>query len=294
MAIDGSVFYMQGRSGLNSGAPTIAKTTTAINTTPDVFVNLFDDTTVTSVNDAAISDQLYGADINFRMRTQLFADLPNFDVMFGLRYAALNEKLTASVDSLSTRIFPTALGLPVPVNFSNASVGSGAFRIRNDFIGPQVGFNAEKHWGPFWVGNESKLAVGAMIEGVGVSGSTLNTITPTKTIFLAGIPIVVNAGAPTLAFPALPNTPATGVPGGPPLFGLFAQGGRTKTVFAVVPSGTITVGYDITDMWSLYLAYNYLYLSSVGRVGDQITAPADIKQSGFFAQGITFGVKAQF
>jgi hypothetical protein len=118
------------------------------------------------VNDAAISDQLYGADLNFRMRTPLFASLPNFDVMFGLRYAALNEKLTASVDSLSTRIFPTALGLRVPVNISDASVGSGAFRIRNDFIGPQVGFNAEKHWGPFWVGNESKPAVGAMIEGV--------------------------------------------------------------------------------------------------------------------------------
>lgn len=275
-----------------TGAPTIVKTTTAINTTPDVFVNLFDDTTFTSVSDAAISDQLYGGDVNFRMRTPLFANLPNFDVMFGLRYAALNEKLTASVDSLSTRIFPSALGLPAPVNFSDASVGSGAFRIRNDFIGPQIGFNAEKHWGPFWVGNESKLAVGAMIEGVAVSGSSLNTITPTKTIFLAGIPIVVNAGSPALG--ALPNTPATGVPGGPPLFGLFAQGGRSKTAFAVVPSGTITVGYDITDMWSLYLAYNYIYLSSVGRVGDQITAPNDIRQSSFFAQGITFGVKAQF
>ena len=78
------------------------------------------------------------------------------------------------------------------------------------------------------------------------------------------------------------------------MFGLFAQGGRSKTAFAVVPSGTITVGYDITDMWSLYLAYNYIYLSSVGRVGDQITAPNDIRQSSFFAQGITFGVKAQF
>jgi hypothetical protein len=121
----------------------------------------------------------------------------------------------------------------------------------------------------------------------------LNTITPTKTIFLAGIPIVVNAGSPA-GGGALPNTPATGVPGGPPLFGLFAQGGRSKTVFAVVPSGTITVGYDLTDMWSLYLAYNYIYLSSVGRVGDQITAPSDIRQSSFFAQGITFGVKAQF
>ena len=81
----------------------------------------------------------------------------------------------------------------------------------------------------------------------------------------------------------------------PPIaFGLFAQGARSKTAFAVVPSGTITVGYDITDMWSLNLAYNYIYLSSVGRVGDQITSPADIRQSSFFAQGITLGAKAQF
>ena len=71
-------------------------------------------------------------------------------------------------------------------------------------------------------------------------------------------------------------------------------GAGTKAVFAVVPSGTITVGYDITDVWSLTLAYNYIDLSSVGRVGDQITSPADIRQSGFFAQGITLGAKAQF
>ena len=127
MAIDGSAFFVQGSSGLISPAPTTVKTTTAINTTPDVFVSLFDDTTFTTVSDATISDQLYGADVNFRMRTPLFANLPNFDVMFGLRYAALNEKLTASVNSLSTRIFPPALGLPPPVNFSDTSVGSGAF-----------------------------------------------------------------------------------------------------------------------------------------------------------------------
>ena len=79
------------------------------------------------MTDAAISDQFYGGDVNFRMRTPLFANLPNFDVMFGLRYAALSERLTAAVNSLSTRIFPPALGLPAPVNFSDASAGSGAF-----------------------------------------------------------------------------------------------------------------------------------------------------------------------
>ena len=145
-------------------APTIVKTTTSVNTTPDVFVDLFDDTTTTSVTNAAISDQLYGADVNFRMRTPLFANLPNFDVMFGLRYAALNEKLTASVNSVSSHIFQPGLGLPTACRFQQFLNRFRLVPIRNDFIGPQFGFNAEKHWGPFWVGNESKLAVGAMIE----------------------------------------------------------------------------------------------------------------------------------
>jgi hypothetical protein len=278
MAVDGSAFFVQGRSGAISPAPTTATRTTFINTTPDVFVGLFDDTLTTTVTGATISDQFYGGDVNFRMRTPLFANLPIFDVMFGLRYAALSERLTASVSALATRTFQPALGLPGVVNFNDTLSGSGAFTIRNDFIGPQIGFNAEKHWGPFWVGNESKLAVGAMIEQESASGSTDLNITPTRTLVLAGIPLAVNGGAP------IPGT------GGPP----FASGAGTKAVFAVVPSGTITIGYDITDVWSVTLAYNYIYLSSVGRVGDQITSPADIRQSGFFAQGITLGAKAQF
>jgi hypothetical protein len=285
MAIDGSAFFVQGRSGSISQAPTTVKTSTFINTTPDVFVGLFDDATTTAMTNAAISDQLYGADANFRIRAPYFANLSNFDVMVGLRYVALNEKLTASVDSLFSRTFQPALGLPPPVDFSNSSEGSGSFAIRNDFIGPQVGFNAEKHWGSFWAANESKVAVGAMIEHVSVSGSTENGITPTKTIALAGIPLSVNAGAPAV----------TGIAGGPPSFGLFAQASRSKTALVVVPSGTITLGYDvIPDMPSLTLAYNYLYLSSVGRVGDQIMSPSGIGQSSFFAQGITLGAKALY
>jgi hypothetical protein len=179
---------------------------------------------------------------------------------------------------VSSHIFQPGLGLPKAFDFTNSSTGTGSFTIRNDFIGPQIGFNAEKHWGPFWVGNESKLAVGAMIEQESASGSTDLNITPTRTLVLAGIPLAVNGGAP------IPGT------GGPP----FASGAGTKAVFAIVPSGTITIGYDITDVWSVTLAYNYIYLSSVGRVGDQVTSPADIRQSGFFAQGITLGAKAQF
>jgi hypothetical protein len=129
-----------------------------------------------------------------------------------------------------------------------------------------------------------ELAVGATIEQVQVSGSTNNTTTPTRTVLLAGIPLAVNGG-----------TPVTGIPANAPVFGLFTQGDRLTARFAVVPSGTIKVGYDfIPNVLSLTLAYYYLYLSSVGRVADQINSPGGVAQSSFFAQGITLGVKGKF
>jgi hypothetical protein len=218
------------------------------------------------------------------MKAPYFGSLPNFELLAGMRYVGLDEKLTASVNSVFTRTYQPALGLPQPTDFTNTFSGNDTFRIRNNFVGPQVGFSAEQHWGRIWLANESKLAVGAMIEQASVSGSTTFSLAQTKTLALAGIPIVVAAtGAPT-----------TGSTASPLAFGLFGQGNRNKTVFAVVPSGNIKAGYDLTDTLSLTLAYNYLYMSSVGRVGDQIASPTDIKQSGFFAQGVTAGVKAKF
>jgi hypothetical protein len=280
-AIEGSAFFVQGNARFAAATSTLT-TSTFINTTPDVFVGLFNDTTTTST-EGAIREQLYGADANFRMKVPQLASLSNFDVMVGLRYVALDEKLTDNVTSIFSRTFQPGLGLPPPVNFTNSASGFDTFRIRNDFIGPQFGFSAEQHWGRFWVANDNKVAVGAMIEQLSVGGSSVTSTTPTTTLALAGIPLTVTTGAP----------PVTGA-GGPVAFGLFAQGDRSKTAFAVVPSGNIKVGYDINDTMSLTVAYNYLYLSSVGRVADQIASPSDIRQSGFFTQGINFGVKARF
>ena len=86
MAVDGSAFFVQGKFRCDLSGADDRQTSTFINTTPDVFVGLFDDTMTTTVTGATISDQFYGADVNFRMRTPLFASLPIFDVMFGLRY----------------------------------------------------------------------------------------------------------------------------------------------------------------------------------------------------------------
>jgi hypothetical protein len=140
MAVEGSFFFVQRTSNFNvSGVPTTVTTNNFVNTTPDVFVGLFNDTTTTALTNTAIRDQFYGADANFRMEAPHFANLSNFDVMAGVRYVALDEKLTASVNSVFSRTFQPALGLPPPTDFMNFSSGSGEFRIRNNFIGPQNG-----------------------------------------------------------------------------------------------------------------------------------------------------------
>jgi hypothetical protein len=284
MAVEGSVFFVQGKSRFDlSGTPTTVTTNTFVNTTPDVFVGLFNDGATTTLSNGAISETLYGADANFRMKVSNFVNVSNFDVMVGMRYAALDENLAANVSSSFTRAYQPSLGLPFDANFSNAVSGLDSFRIRNDFIGPQIGFNAEQHWGPYWVANENKLAMGAMFERLSVSGVNVFGTTPTSTFFLAGIPLQRNSG----------GTPITGLSVNPP-FGLFGQSDRSKMAFAVVPSGDIKVGYDINQMLSVTLAYNYFYMSSVGRVADQIGAPTDVKQSSFFAQGLTLGAKAKF
>lgn len=284
IAVDGSIFYVQGSSKFDlSGAPTSVKTSNFINTTPDVFVGVSDDTTTTTLSNGAISDQLYGADVNFRMSAPHLTTLSNLEFMVGARYVSLDEKLTASVNSLFSRNYQPSLGLPGVVDFSNSVSGTDSFRIRNDFIGPQIGFNAEEHWGRYWVASENKVAIGATIEGLAVSGVNVSSTTPTRTLLLAGVPIAVNGN----------TSPIIGASGNPS-FGLFGQGDRSETVFAVVPSGNIKAGYDINDTVSLTLAYNYLYMSGVGRIGDQIASPSDIRQSGFFAQGITLGAKARF
>jgi len=63
-----------------------------------------------------------------------------------------------------------------------------------------------------------------------------------------------------------------------------------------VPNGTFKIGYDISDQRSLTLADNYLYMSQVGLIGYQFPSPGSpsIRQSSYFAQGITLGYKEKF
>ena len=123
------------------------------------------------------------------------------------------------------------------------------------------------------------MAVGASIEHVSVSGSTT----------FSGATRDILAGSRSRSARPVPSPWSRRRP---PL-GCFWTGNPRQTVFAVVPTGNIKVGYDITDMLSLTLAYNYCISSSVGRTAGRIASPADIRQSVFSRRGSP-RIKAKF
>ncbi len=270
-AIDGSVFF-----GLGFEKAPLRPTLTTqhlVNTTPDVFVGLFNDNT--TIANSGIWDLFYGADANYRMTVPNFPYLTNFEVIVGLRYVGLDE-FTSSATSTLTRTYRPELGIPFAFNTPIVdSSGPSWHGIWNNFIGPQIGFNAEEHWGPFWVKTENKVAVGGNLELV-TSGQTINTTQPTTEKLLAGIPLTVNSGGPLV----------TSVSSG----SVRVRGG-----FAYVPSGTLKFGYDIIpDQRSLTLAYTYLFMGNVGMISDQFPNPVGIRQSSLFVQGVTLGFKEKF
>lgn len=157
-AIDGSVFFGLGHE-IAPMRPTLT-THQFINTTPDVYVGLYNDNT--TIANSGIWDLLYGTDVNYRMTVPNFPYLTNFEVMVGLRYVGLDE-FTSSATTTLTRTYAGPLGLPFPANTQIVdSSGPAWYGIWNNFIGPQVGFNMEEHWGAFWVKTENKVAVGAI------------------------------------------------------------------------------------------------------------------------------------
>ena len=159
------------------------------------------------------------------------------------------------------------------------------FNTRNTFNGGQVGLDGEYRFLPRWtVSGFAKVALGNVNQQVRINGSTY-----------------------------FGDTNQT-LPGG-----LLASttniGSYSQNRFAVMPEAGLRLNYDLTDHLRLYVGYNFTYLSSVVRPGQQIDtvvnsgfAPrADpmavgvgqgparpsvlFKTSDFWAQGVNFGIE---
>ncbi len=230
--------------------------------------------------------QLWGWDVNGVVNV-LRDDAWRVDGLVGFRQLSLRESLSyvETASNLDVGGAVEFLGTSVPPGFTVTTYDK--FKTDNRFNGGQVGARVERRLGPLTVDVLGKLGLGSMHERVIIEGST-------------------TTNAPF---------PVTQAPGG-----IYAQttniGGHSHDAFAVVPEFGLNLAVDVTANVRARLGYTFLYASSVVRPGDQINprinpglVPIDAtfgtpggpaqpaferKATGFWAQGINFGIEFAF
>jgi len=236
------------------------------------------------------SSQLWGADFNGLYRL-VQSDNWNFNVLGGFRFLDLHETL-----NISTFSNDFAGVLPGPFTGGNAEVPGStlavfdSFHAQNQFYGGQLGFQTSWAFAPRWyLSARAEVGVGETHQTVTVSGSTVQD--------QPGIGIsAVQAGALATA---------------------SNSGHFSHDTFSVVPEAQFKVGYQFSRYLSGFIGYNFLYWSNVVRPGTQISrtvdlqgvptsgiynpavittapAPPSFAQSGFWAQGINFGLQFSY
>jgi hypothetical protein len=227
-----------------------------------------------------LSNSLLGAEIDGRWALAP-AGAWRVDLLGGLRYLRLRE--TYTLDTSSPYI------PPFPQDIWNTTE---EFDATNNFYGAQAGVRARFDDGAFFASGVAKLALGAMVQSVDVSGSlTTNDYTE------FGATQTFSGG-----YYALPTN----------------IGNHSRTAFAVVPEVGLTLGYQVTPAASVFAGYSFIYASNVARPGKQISRTVNPTQStsytedpeariegpaqptfqfndsSFWAQGISAGLAVRF
>jgi hypothetical protein len=236
--------------------------------------------------DISTASRLWGAEANVRANL-LAQGQTALDLLVGFRYLDLEESLGIATESeLLTGGVTFFEGIPILAPGSLSIRDS--FATRNRFYGGQIGAHGTVRRGRWVVDATGKVAFGGVRQLVQVNGSTT----------------LVNAVGDTAV--------ATG--------GVLALptniGSRARTDGAVVPEGTIRVGFHVTENVSLLVGYTILYWNNAARPGDQVvrtvnktqlptssdfgplTGPAQpapvLNESKFWAQGFDFGLAFRY
>ncbi len=237
--------------------------------------------------DIASSTRLWGVEGNVYLN--LYRDNRfSFDLLAGFRYLDLREVLTINTNTAALDLAEVAFGgefFGAPA----AITTSDQFGTRNHFYGGQLGARAEWTYGRLYFNVLGKVALGDTHQVSEVIGNS--------SLLIGGVP-------------------AATLPGG-----IFAQptnmGRFAGDDFAVVPEVSVKLGWRLSGNLGVFAGYNFLYWSRVLRPGNQIdrvvndttlptsnvfgAAEGDLSRpmrlfnaSGFWAQGVNFGVELRF
>ena len=169
------------------------------------------------------------------------------DALGGIRYLRLRETYTFTTSSPY-----------VPPYTAGVWNTNDRFETTNNFYGLQAGMRARYDQGAFFGTGVVKVALGAMVQAVDISGSLVTdefTTSGTAQTFPGG-------------YFALPSN----------------IGNYSRSTFAVVPEVAVNVGYRITPAASIFLGYSFLYASNVVRPGNQINRTINTTQSAAYTE----------
>ena len=216
-----------------------------------------------------------GVNMLFNMK----ADPRNrLDFVLGYRYLGVFDEVSIEQDS-------TALAARPGVPFATRTQVLDRFNTANNFDGALFGLNGERRFGFWFVGGRTSIAFGGVNEASTIDGRTV--ITPASGLAHATYQ------------------------------GLYTQasniGHHERTWFAVLPEVSLRTGVQFSQSTRFYVGYNWLYLSSVARAGDQIDTRVNpnllpggtgtgpqypgfqrMMKTDFWMQGVNFGMEMRF
>lgn len=230
--------------------------------------------------DLTTSTRLQGAELNGLARV---AECPGLrvELLAGFRYLSLDEALRFDTVSINT----PPLRPDVFETFDR-------FETDNDFYGGQLGTRVEYSRGAWFVQGCGKVALGGMHQTTRINGllrtNDFTNLGPVQS-FRGG-------------YLALPTN----------------SGEFDRDHFAVVPEGSVRIGWRPSERLRLSIGYSIIYASSVARPGDQVDrvvnptqAPAYLsdpnarlrgpafpafpdRDADFWAHGLSFGLELRF
>ncbi len=229
-----------------------------------------------------LENQMWGGEINYR-RNLLGNPCSNcrLDGIIGYRYLDMSEKLT--ITEHFTTLPGAAVGMPLA-----SGVVFDSFRTTNQFHGGQIGLVGNLQRGRWSLDGRAAVAFGTTNRTLEVTGNQ---------------DLVMTNGTHVLAPGGLLAIPGANI------------GRYSDSVFSVVPEAGLNLGYQLTSRMKVFVGYNFLYMGNVLRPGNAIDPNIDaaripnflapgagpiagvpqpapqIRSSGFFVQGISFGLQ---
>jgi len=201
------------------------------------------------------STNLFGTELNARSINYRIGST-NLGTLAGFRYINFTDKLSAM--SNVRLVEPTNVS-PPPAAFIQGNISRDltfstmdTIAVRNNFVGAQIGFDAETQVGALVFYGRIKFAVGPNFQSSSASGFTQ---------------VINNEPVRVIDGVAVNTTPSSTIYPGGQLTGVTPSGPTERTRYSFIPEINLKLGYQVAPWARLTVGYDGLYLGHMARAG---------------------------